>query len=219
MKPFPSLPKSPLDSPFLKWWLIYFGALAYGWCALAGVGFILLLAFAGDSGRIDAQYFEIVLYVVKVLFVWPLIGIAALSAMLAFIHQMVLRPLWCRFKKQPVTMKLPPPLPLEAIYDSNAEGDARKPQLAPDQDSATRQTFTSKQLKLPLFKISTCLILIMAGTLMVVGNAPRSLKEHGLGPTIFTALIFLIPLVALPSVFLFRTIRRLYFSRGWSSTK
>lgn len=73
MKPFPSRSKSPLlDSPFLKWWLIYLGAL--------------LLAFAGDSGQIDAQYFKIVLYGVKVLFAWPLIGIAVLSALLAFIH-------------------------------------------------------------------------------------------------------------------------------------
>ena len=152
---------------------------------------------------------------VKVLFVWPLIGIAVMSALLAFIHQMVLRPLWRCFKKQPVTQKLPPPLP--AIHASHAEGDARKPKLAPDQ--ATRQTSASNRPKLPLFKIAASLILIMTGTLMVVGNAPSSLKEHGLAPTIFTALVFLIPLVALPSLFLFRTLRRLYFSRGRSSKK
>jgi hypothetical protein len=193
--------------------------LAYGWCGIAGVGFILLLAFAGDSGQFDAEYFKSVLYVVKLLFVWPLIGIAVLSALLAFIHQMVLRPLWRRFKKQPVTQNLPPPLPSEAILASNAEGDARKPQLAPDQDSTTRQTSASNRPKLPLFKIAASLILIMTGTLMVVGNAPSSLKEHGLVPTVFTALVFLIPLVVLPSLFLFRTLRRLYFSRGWSSKK
>ena len=101
MKFFPSLPNSPLlDPPFLKWWRIYFGALAYGWRGIAGVGFILLLAFAGDSGQFDAQYFGSILFVFILLFAFPLIGIAVVSALLAFIHQMVFRPLWHRFRKE-----------------------------------------------------------------------------------------------------------------------
>jgi hypothetical protein len=180
------------DSSFLGRWLIYFGILAYGWCALAVVGFILSMAFLADSGRIDTAYIRNLADVAKVLFLWPVLAAAALSALAAALHGWVAGWIHRVFRKG-------------STPSLTGAGTHLHQQSA--SDKVAGQSW--RHLVLPLFITAACLASMSVGILIIIRNAPRSLQEHGPGITIFTSCVFLLPLVAVPSVILLRTLRRL----------
>lgn len=186
-------PLSLLESPLARRWLIYFSILAYGWCAMSGVVFILSLAFLADSGRIDGAYFRNLTEVAKLLFVWPLLVAAILSGLAAGLHGYVARFAGRMIKK---------PAPLS---DPIQEDVMNMPGKAP----CPKETSPPIGRFLPTFFIfAACLVSMILGSLIVVGNAPRSLIEKGPGITIITSSIFLLPMVGIPSVILLRTLLR-----------
>jgi hypothetical protein len=80
-----------MPTTYRQLWKKYFRAIAIIWMSLAGVGFLLALVFMSDSSPDLDEYLTSVATVALVLFVCPLLVIAAITALLAALHQLLRR--------------------------------------------------------------------------------------------------------------------------------
>ena len=80
-----------MPSTYRQLWKQYFRVIATIWMSLAGVGFLLALGFMSDSSPELGEYTKSVAQVALVLFVFPLLVIAAITALLAFLHRTLRR--------------------------------------------------------------------------------------------------------------------------------
>ena len=170
---------------FVRSWGFYAVGIYFIWCQLAGVGFVLALAFLSDSGPELADYLRAVGHVALVLFVAPLPFVITLAAILAALHLGITLTIWGR-RSEPVTGP-----PARAFPSS---------QRRPADDAAHGRYSGDGFWKVVVRLLARASI--VCGVFIVATNAPREVARNGLGPAITTSLIFLVPLVFVPLAFL-----------------
>ena len=174
---------------FVRTWLLYFAVCAFGWCSLAGVGFILALVFISDSSPGAAAYAKGVTQVTLVLFVYPLVAFAFISGALAAIHLL--------------TAVLIRVLTTKTNWSASTHYATRPPHKP-----ATQSMFGSDRRRpFPALRVSGCAVLIVIGFLIIAGNAPRSLEEKGLIITVVIAAVFFCPLILMPSMVIMKLMK------------
>lgn len=166
------------------WWLYAVG-IYFIWCQLAGVGFLLALAFLADAG-IGPDYFRSVGSVALVLFVAPLPFVITLAAILAAAHLGIA---WAfRGRRSDPVADAP-----VGASPSLERGSA---------DKAGHGRYSVAGFWKGIVRVLAGAS-IVCGVFIVATNAPREVARNGLGPAIATSLIFLVPLVFVPLAFLF----------------
>ncbi len=175
------------DSGFVRTWWLYAVGIYFIWCRLAGVGFVLALAFLGDAGPELTDYLRAVGYVALVLFVSPLPAVMALAAIVAVVHSVIARIVRGRRSEPDV-------VPLAAVcpgIEPEPEADHGRPPVG------GFRTLILIGLRVLAAASIAC------GVFIVATKAPQEVARNGLGPAIITSLIFLVPLVFVPLAFLF----------------
>ena len=170
---------------FVRLWWLYAVGIYFIWCQLAGLGFVLALAFLSDSGPELADYLRAVGHVALVLFVAPLPFVMVLAAILAALHFGIAGTIW-GLRSEPVTT------PPASAFPSS--------QRRPADDAAHSRYSGDGFWKVVVRLLARATI--VCGVFIVATNAPREVARNGLGPAITTSLIFLVPLVFVPLAFL-----------------
>ena len=157
------------DRGFVRTWWLYAVGISFIWCQLAGVGFLLALAFLADAG-IGPDYFLSVGYVALVLFVAPLPFVMALAAIVAAVHRGIA---WTvrAGRSEPVAAS-----PI-GICPSLERGLA---------DEAGHGRYSGGGFWKVIFRVLAGAS-IVCGVFIVATNAPREVARNGLGIAIMTS--------------------------------
>lgn len=172
---------------FLTTWFFYFATCALAWCSLAGVGFILMLAFMSDASPTMATYAKSVWEATLVLFVYPLLGFMVVAAVLAGVHVLIRELVVRRIgtsTRTPHQTQSPRPV-------------AASPAAAP----------VPRGPRFPVVRVAGCVLLVLLGATIILGNAPKGFERDGLVPTAVTSFVFFLPLILLPCVVITRLVK------------
>ena len=173
------------DRGFVRTWWLYAVGIYFIWCQLAGVGFLLALAFMADAG-IGPDYFRSVGYVAIVLFVAPLPFVMALAVVTAAVHRGIA---WTMRGGRSESVAVRP----TGVFPGVGRGPA---------EEVGRRRYSSGGLWKVILRVLAAAS-IVCGVFIVATNAPREVARNGPGIAVVTSLIFLVPLVFVPLAFLF----------------
>ena len=203
---------------FARLFLIHFAIVAAGWLSLAGVGFVLALAFLADSSPSWREYLRNLLTVTAVL-LYPLLFFAGVTGVTASIHLFFTRAHGSANggsgdHRPRTTGQAATPA---AAAAGAAQAEPGKERSAPpglagmaarigEPRSSARPSAKGRH-RPPLLRMLACAMLMIIGIAIIAANAPRTLRENGPVPTVLTSLVFFLPLVLAPSLWLWRTVR------------
>ncbi|MCA3010276.1 MAG: hypothetical protein INH34_18025 [Phycisphaerales bacterium] len=192
-----AMSRNESDRGFLAtWWKCSLGVYVL-WCQLAGVGFLLALAFLGDAGGGTAHYLRDVGSVGFFLFVVPIPVAMAAGALPASLHTGVTRLLR---RRGPVSPAPPPVAAAGGARIADAAATSQPPADAPPRNAPAVGRRAGSWARSGLRLLAY--VSIAAGFFIVATNAPREAAQKGVGQAIAVSLLFVGPLVVLPLAWL-----------------
>ena len=168
-------------TPYVELLLFYFIPIAtiWGYFATFGIGFILLFSIL-PAGPSIYELAKAILYFFMLLFVYPGLGILFVSSIIAFLH-----------------------LKIKNFSSSKEENQDKQDK----QENSNTSTQTNNNIS--IVKIIILSFVIIIGVFIIGVNIPKSLEKNEPVAAIFiTSLVFFIPLILLPLIYLIKELRK-----------